>query len=126
MERIDIKKSTGLSYRMKEKVYQVGELAQSDKVWLNASALTEKEIAEEVILRGKKSVFKHDGSDRINYSVLSFDNFFAWHFENKSTNGVLSSKFTFKLENLEIVDDDSPATPNSNGSVEWNVELKPG
>lgn len=88
--------------------------------------MTDKEIAEEVILRGKKSVFKHDGSDKINYSVLSFDNFFAWHFENKSTNGVLSSKFTFKLENLEIVDDDSPATPSSNGSVEWNVELKPG
>jgi len=95
-------------------------------VRLNASALTDKEIAQEVILWGKKSVFKHEGSDKINYSVLSFDNFYAWHFDNQSKNGVLSSKFTFKLENLEIIDDDSPATPVSDGSVGWSVELKPG
>lgn len=111
---------------MKEKLYSVGDLPQSDKVWLNALALSDREIAEEVKLRGKKSTFKHDGKGSIGYQVLSFDNFYAWHFDNQSSSNVLWSKFTFDLKNLEIVDDESTPTPTSDGKVEWTVELKPG
>jgi len=115
-----------LSYWLKEKVYSLDEIRQSDKVRLNSTSLSDIEIAEEVSLWGKKCIFKHDGSDKINYKVLHFDNFYAFHFENSSKSGVLKSKFNFKLNNLEIIDDDSPATPSDDGSMEWNVLLNPG